>query len=92
MPQAAPVLSEQEKEFVSLEAHGEEAEKRCVMDPLADEDHQQLLAALDAEPDDEPPLDPNHSPAGGVSWLPEEHYNAALWEAGEPDPLAPEAA
>lgn len=63
---------------------GEAAE--LVADPSAEADYEAMLLALDAQgPDDDPPLDPGHV---GATMLPEEHYNAALWESGE----LPEAA
>ncbi len=63
---------------------GEAAE--LVADPSAQDDYEAMLLALDARgPDDDPPLEPGHA---GATMLPEEHYNAALWESGE----LPEAA
>ncbi len=57
-----------------------------VADPSAEADYEAMLLALDARgPDDDPPLDLGHV---GATMLPEEQYNAALWESGE----LPEAA
>jgi len=57
-----------------------------VADASAQDDYEAVLLALDAQgPDDDPPLDPGHA---GATMLPEEQYNAALWESGE----LPEAA
>jgi hypothetical protein len=51
-----------------------------VADPSAEADYEAMLLAVDAQdPDDDPPLDPGHV---GATMLPEEHYNAALWESG----------
>lgn len=53
-----------------------------IADPSAEQDYYEvLLAELEEEPDGEPPLDPGHA---GVLMLPEEEYNAALWECEAP--------
>jgi hypothetical protein len=51
-----------------------------VADPSVEDDYEAMLLALDAQgPDDDPPPAPGHT---GATMLPEEHYNAALWESG----------